>query len=49
MSKAMVNGVECTIYEYAINPEGHPVAQVKYPTIPTKLWVPQSMIEVKAN
>ena len=48
MSKAMVNGVECTIYEYGINSEGHMIAQVKYPSIPTKLWVPLSLIEVKA-
>ena len=49
MSKATVNGVECTIYEYGVNSEGHKVAYVKYPSIPTKLWVPLSMIEVKTN
>ena len=49
MSIATVNGVECTIYDYGVNPEGHKVAQVKYPTIPTKLWVPMSMIEVQTK
>ena len=47
MTKATVNGIECTIYDYQLNVYGHMFALVKYPDIPNKVWTPASLIEVK--